>query len=408
MNSLKKYIAIACMAMPTSLIAQTATIESAQEYVKNNDLANAKKAIDEVTTKDDKNAAAWFTKGYIYQKIGEDAKSPFNAPNTNVLALEAYKKFIANEKKLDVVLVKENMLGLMGNFFNNAISAYNAKKYSDAVNNFDYVFDVKSADAAGKLFGGEKVVDTIIAQSKMYKAYSLFNDKKSNESLPLFEDAINNPITKDADLFLRLSVIHQNNNDNDKWINTLLKGIAAYPNNSDLKNEEINYLILTNKSEELSKKLEEATLREPKNAQLFFSLATTYESLIKERKVADVETTRKRAIAAYEKAASLDSKTGDYVYNIGAMYYNLAVEANDNVNKNKDNKALLDAGKKTRDELMKKSIPSMEKAMAVYESGSVKEADKLNYNNTLRALQKMYDILNMKVQKDAIAKKISN
>jgi tetratricopeptide (TPR) repeat protein len=409
MINFKKYILISCFALPISVVSYAqATLESAQEFVKNNDFANAKKAIDEVTQKEDKNAAAWFTKGYIYQKIAEDAKLQFNVPNSNVLALEAYKKFMANEKKLDITLVKENMLGLMGNFFNNAIIAYNGKKYSDAINNFDYALDVKAADASGKLFNNDKVVDTIIAQSKMYKAYSLFNDKKSSESLPLFEEAISSPITKDADLFLRLSVIHQNNNDNDKWISTLQKGISAYPTNSDLKNEEINYLILTNKTEELAKKLEEATIREPKNAQLFFSLATTYESLIKEQKTSDAEGTRKKAITAYEKAASLDSKTGDYVYNIGAMFFNQAVEANDQLNKNKDTKTLVESGKKTRDDLMKKSIPYLEKAMGVYENGSVKEADKLNYKNTLVALQKMYEILNMKTQKEGINKKLTS
>jgi hypothetical protein len=64
--------------------------------------------------------------------------------------------------------------------------------------------------------------------------------------------------------------------------------------------------------------------------------------------------------------------------------------------------------KKSREELMKKSMPYMEKAMGLYETGGVKEADKLNYNNSLRALQKMYDILNMKTQKDAITKKLGN
>ena len=56
------------LAMAINSYAQTATLESAQELVKNNDLEGAKKAIDEITqsAKDDKNAAAWFTKGYIY------------------------------------------------------------------------------------------------------------------------------------------------------------------------------------------------------------------------------------------------------------------------------------------------------------------------------------------------------
>jgi TPR repeat protein len=141
---------------------------------------------------------------------------------------------------------------------------------------------------------------------------------------------------------------------------------------------------------------------------LLFSLASAYDALIKEKKGADADVFRKKAATTYEKAAAADSKNGDYVYNLGAMYYNQSVEVNENINKNKDNKSMVETLKKSREELMKKSMPYMEKAMGLYETGGVKEADKLNYNNSLRALQKMYDILNMKTQKDAITKKLGN
>jgi tetratricopeptide (TPR) repeat protein len=399
-----------CLAMAINSYAQTATLESAQELVKNNDLAGAKKAIDEITqsAKDDKNAAAWFTKGYIYQKIADDAKIKSLAPNGNVLAFEAYKKFMSLEKKLDITLVKDNMMALLGNFFNAGIACYNDKKYQDAVSSFEYVMDVKNSDASGKLFAADKIVDTIIAQTKMYKAYSYYNDKKNAEAAAGFEEALANPITKDADIYLRLATIYQNNGDNEKWISTIKNGITAFGNNNDLKNEEINYYLLTNKQDELVKKLEEAIIREPKNAQLLFSLASAYDALIKEKKGADADVFRKKAATTYEKAAAADSKNGDYVYNLGAMYYNQSVEVNENINKNKDNKSMVETLKKSREELMKKSMPYMEKAMGLYETGGVKEADKLNYNNSLRALQKMYDILNMKTQKDAITKKLGN
>jgi tetratricopeptide (TPR) repeat protein len=405
---MKKIIVLSLgMACTLATYAQTATLESAQDFVKTNDLANAKKAIDEVTTgKEDKNASAWFTKGYIYQKISDDPKSRTLAPNASVLAFEAYKKFMSLEKKLDIGLVKDNMLGLLSNFFNNAISAYNDKKYSEAITNFDYVMDVKGSDASGKIFGTDKIVDTIIAQSKMFKGYSLYNDKKLNEAMPLFEEALANPITKDVDIYLRLASIYQNAGDNTKWIGTIQKGITAYPSNNDLKNEEINYFLLTNKQDELIKKLEEATAREPKNAQLLFSLATAYDQILKEKATTDIAGITKKTIATYDKAISLDAKNGDYVYNIGALYFNQAVEVNDNINKNKDDKNKVAELKKSREDLMKKSLPYMEKASGLYETGGVKEADRLNYNNCITALVKMYDIMNMKAQKEAVSKKI--
>jgi tetratricopeptide (TPR) repeat protein len=391
-------------------VAQVATLEAAQDFIKSNDFVSAKKMIDELTAaggKEEKNASAWFTKGYVYQKIADDPKPKISLGNGYTVAFDAYKKYMSLDKKTDNALVKENMLALLGNFYNVGIGHYNDKRYTEAISNFDLVSEVKASDAGGKLFASDKIVDTIEALSKMYKGYCLYNDKKYGECATIFEGASSNPITKDADIYLRLASVYQNNGDNDKWIGAIQKGIAAYPSNADLKNEEINYFLLTNKQEELIKRLEDATTRDAKNAQLMFSLASAYDGLLKEKKSSDAEPLRKKTIAAYEKAVLLDPKNGDYVYNIGAMHYNQAVEVNENINKNKDNKAMLETLKKSREEFMKKSIPYMEKAVGLYEGqgGVVRESDKLNYKNAVESLIKMFDILKMTDKKDAMSKK---
>ncbi len=377
------------------LNAQTATLESAQELVKNNDYVGARKAIDEVTSNSvNTTGQAWFTKAYVYQKLAEDPRTKSVAPTAQNIALDAYKKYVATEKKLDVFLAKDNVMSLIGNLFNNGVQSYNDKKYNEAIAQFDNVLDFKNSETSAKLFPADKTMDTIAAQSKLYKAYSYYNDKKYTDCISLFEEVASSPITKDADIFLRLSNIYQMDGNYDKMIGIVQKGLTSFPNNSDLKIEEINYYLLTNKTEELIKKLEDATTKDAKNASLLFSLATSYSDLLRSKKPGlDLSNTRKKAVVAYEKCALMDSKNGDYQYNLAAIYFNQAVEANDFINKNKEDKTAVETGKKDRDLYLSKALPYLEKSVALYEAGGVKEADKQNFQNAKASLEKAKEIM---------------
>jgi Tfp pilus assembly protein PilF len=408
-----KKIIVTCLAVAISIasFAQSVSLEAAQLYMAKGDWANAKKSIDEGTVKESKNSALYFTKAAIYQSIADDDKNASLAPDGHAVALENYRKYLTLEPKYKMENIKPNLSNLIIANFNKGINAYNAQKYSDAIGFFNAVLDVAKTDN-GKIFNGDKFVDTVTTQCTMYKGYCNFFDKKTEEARPLFEQVVENPIVKDADLYLRLANIYQNANENDKWIGIINKGKLAFPKNKDFINEEINYYILTNKTDLLAAKLEEATKADPTNAEMFFSLGTTYESIANPHggtKPADAAAILAKAATAYEKAMSLDAKKGDYAYNIGALYFNQAVEVNEKMNAVLKDKAKYDLLDKERIALFKKSMPHLEKAMGLFEAnGAVKDADKLNYRNTLMTLQRMYIIQKMDAQREVITKKIGS
>ncbi len=404
-----KKIILSTVALFVGLASFAQDLETAQNFLIKGDMANAKKAIDEVAQKDTKNPTVQLLKGAIYQSIADDEKNRDLAPNGHSIALESYKKYMSLEPKYKPEQVKPNLFNLVVANFNNAINAYNAQKYTEAVGNFTNVQDIVNIDN-GKLFAGEKSLDTIVAQSKMYKGYSLYNDKKYNEAKSIFEANLENPIIKDADMYLRLSSIYQNLGENEKWIEVVEKGKAAFPTNKDFLNDEINYYVVTNKQDQLAKKLDEATTRDPNNAELFYSLGTTLESISNPKtgtKPANSAELFAKAATAYEKAIALDASKGDYQYNLGAMHFNQGVEVNNEMNKVLNDKKKYEPLKTKRGDIFKKAVPYFEKAMAAYEKGGVKPADSGNYRNVLMALQNIYNALDNKVAKEAITKKLS-
>ncbi len=95
--------------------AQKANIQSAINYLKDNDIANAKKMIDEATTSEStkNNAKAWLLKAVIYQAIG--------TPKEVMPQLQ----FILNENPYIISLENANtLMSVAPNALNDAIDAY--------------------------------------------------------------------------------------------------------------------------------------------------------------------------------------------------------------------------------------------------------------------------------------------
>jgi hypothetical protein len=406
----KLILSIALSVSVAMAMAQSVALEAAQEAMKKNDWPNAKKSIDEATAKETKNAAVYYTKAAIYQSIADDDKVASLASDGHDVAFENYKKYMSLEPKYQADVVKNNLMNLIIANFNKGINSYNAKSNADAIKYFDKIANIAAVDN-GKLFNGDKLVDTINTQAQLYKGYAQYNDKNTAEAKKVFEAIADNPIVKDVDLYLRLISIYQVDNDQDKWIGTITRAKAAYPGNKDLRNEEINYYVLTDKQDKLAEKLEEAVKQEPNNAELQFSLGTTYDGIANPRgkaKPANADELNKKAIAAYEKAAVLDAKKGDYPYNAGVLYFNQGVDLNSKMNAVTKEPAKYNPLKKQRDDIFKIAEPYLVKAMGLYEGTGIKDADKLNYRNLLQALQEIYMATKADAKKAEITKKLSS
>jgi predicted Zn-dependent protease len=415
--------------------AQKQNIQSAINYLKDNDIANAKKMIDEATNNEStKNSAkAWLLKAVIYQAIGTPKEmmptmqfvlneTPYiiNLENANTLSsstpnamnesLEAYKKTMALDSKYS----KEELLPLLSTIlsiqFNNGINKMNDNKYMEAYDAFQGVRDLSNIDN-GNLWKGMANLDTAFANAKMYQANCAYNSNKDDEAATLLEECIKSPITQNADLYIMLTELYSKKTNDAKWTEVMKAARTKYPNEKRILTNEINYYIEKGKGEESIAKLKEGIALEPKKADLYLLLGQTYlgmanpldksnKPLPKPSNAKDLE---QNAVINYSKAAELDPKNAYAQFNLGLISYNKAKEITDEMNK-ADNKTY-DALKPGRDELIGKATPYLGKAKEIIETEGLNDSNRGMYKEVVNGLMNCYNVTS-KTEKVAEMKKI--
>jgi Flp pilus assembly protein TadD len=408
---IKKIFTVVAASCAMFNVQAQSLLEVAQQELGKGNYVEAKKAIDELTQKEQKSASPYFTKAAIYQTLAEDEKLSAAVPGALGIAFDNYKKYIALDPKYKPELLRTNLTNMAITTFNKGIIAYNDKKYADAIASFNSITDIAGFDN-GRVLGGQKFVDTIAAQAKMYTAYAYYNDDKIGEALPLFEALADNLIVRDADLLIRLAqTCSRSNGYTDKYLAVINKGRAAYPTNVDFMKLEIDYYAQRNDNATLVEKLEAMTKLEPNNAEMFFNIASTLDEMAKDKAKTDAaasEVLLKRSITAYEKAISIEPTNGDYQYALGAHYFNLAAGLTDAINAAAKDKVKSKELNDRFNGLIAKSIPYLEKAVAAYESkGAIKEVNKINYTQSLGALARAYELGNMPDKKKGVAAKLA-
>lgn len=409
--------------------AQKANIQSAINYLKDKDVANAKKMIDEATKSEStsSNAKAWFLKGLIYQAIGtpkseqlpyitfllnstngtdaypiilEDANK-FQAQHPNALdeSFEAYKKSIDLNSKYD----KNEYLILLPYMiyahFNNGITLMNDSKFNDAYVELGKLAQFKGLDN-GKLFAGIGALDTILANARMYQGNCAYQTGKDDEAIAILEECIKNPVTQSTDLYIMATDIYDRKKNDAKWTETMRLAKAKYPNDKRLINSEINYYRTNGKSEILIKSLKDGIAAEPNKVDLRLILGETLyamanpmdksgKMLAKPANTADLE---KEAVDCYTKAAELDPKNSYAQFYLGLFHYNKAKELTDEMNKADDKKYA--TMKPQRDATIEKAIPYLDKAMSLMQAEGISDLNKEMYKQTVSGLNQIYMVTN--------------
>ncbi|MFN5706233.1 MAG: tetratricopeptide repeat protein, partial [bacterium] len=164
-------------------------------------------------------------------------------------------------------------------------------------------------------------------------------------------------------------------------------GRAAYPAYNSLMIDELNIYIAKGQTKQMIEKMVAATEADPKNKTLKFALGATYDNMGK----------KVEAESAYKSAIALDSMYFDAYYNLGAMHYNTGVEV---YNKTKDlpmsKEKEYNAGKKKFTEAFNKSLPYLEKALALQPTDV----------NTMLSLKEVYAKLDMLSKSAEMRKRI--
>lgn len=294
--------------------AQNKAVSKASNLLEAEKLAEAKEQIDMAVehekTKD--KPKTWFTKGQVYGAIAlsEDESVRSLVADPLEEATSAYRKAMELEGKETDPYYQFSSQGidaLWGEMRNKAAEEYNAGNFETALEYFDNALKVKPEDTDAALYAGgasQQIGDLDKASEYFYMV-----EEADSADLPIYN-------------FLMAYELEQNE-DYEKATEVLKKAQEKYPDDVELKKQEVNLLLKQEKTAEAKEQLQKAIEAEPDNALLHFNLGYLNEEL------GDQEA----AIKAYENALKADPNHQNSAYNLAVIYYNrgynIIKEAND-------------------------------------------------------------------------------
>jgi hypothetical protein len=414
----KVVIIIAALGLSFSGLAQEKYVVAASTALtKSQNLEEAKENIDKAMldpeTKD--KPKALFVKGEVYMAMQMNEKyragNPYREASKSLVKLAETK---ADYEKATV----DQLLAVCGiYFYNDGVKAYNDKKYDEAIEFMRSVIKIRDLNG-GKRFEKfpaqiQKSFDSAVANANQTIAMSYYNQGKYEEAIPLLVSVKSNPITKTPAIYESLIYAYNILKKTPEAYATIQEARVAYPDDVNIRNSELNYFIQAGKQDDLAKKLEDASAKDPNNADILFNLATTYLTMANPKtgpKPANAAELYVKAEDAYQRALKIAPDNASYNYNFGALYFNQATEVNDQMNaitgtSDADNKKYDDL-KAKRDALFGKSMPYFEKAYTIFsgQEKTMRDEDKRTYKSTILALKEVYSRQN-KLDKSAEMKK---
>lgn len=403
---MKKYwVAALCVGMAFNSYAQKSNIRAAETYLEDGNLEKAKTAIDaaviDESTKD--NVRAWYVRGAVYLTMQQKSA---NASFYNEAAA-SFKKTIALEPGYQSTDVNNKLFATAIYSFNAGLDAYNKQKFDESYKSFGEVAAIYNI-GDGKRFSSMKRFDTAAHQSNLYQGYSAYYNNKFDDAFPLLMKAKNDPVVKNANIYIMLADIYKERKDTKSLEELIQEAKKVYPNEKSIATLELNYYIESGKTEELVKKLETAIAAEPNNADLQYMAGQKYDEMANPKdakgndkpKPADYNSFFTKAETAYKNALGIKPDNAGYNFNYGALYFNRGVYVNQQIDKIEGNTAedmkKYDALKKERDGWFAKALPSLEKAIDLWEptSKTLKGDDFNAYQAAILAASKIYAIQN--------------
>ena len=255
--------------------------------------------IDKAAIKD----KVWRYRGEIYLNISSDSTISIEYPQALRTAMESYLK----AKDLDIKsrYKDEIRLGLaqvQTKANNTGIKNYVAEAFDQAGSSFDLAAEVAR---------NFEMIDTM----------AVYNAALCYEKADLTDLAIERYLDCAAinyqvpNVFLFVSTLYRNTGKDEAALKILQDARVDYPREQSLIIEELN-IYLTNKDFERAKtNLELAAKQDPTNEILWFSLGSVLDNI----------GMTEDAIVAYKKAIDVNSDYFDANYNLGALYFNKAV-----------------------------------------------------------------------------------
>ena len=306
----------------------------------------------------------WRYRGEIYLNISKDSTLFAAFPDALTIAKDSYMKAKELDTKGSYAQECQIGLGQVQMAASNAgITQYNTGDFGRAGGFFDLSAEIASAFEA---------TDTMA----LYNS-ALCYEKAGNVELAVARyQACADIQYQVPNVFLFISNLYRTSGQEDLALETLADARIAYPREQSLIIEELNIYLTNEEFDKAKENLALAAEQDPTNEILWFSLGSVLDNLGN----AD------EAIEAYLKALEVKADYFDANYNLGALYFNQAVQGINEANdmwKPRMTKAESDAQKKLEDHakaLFATAKPYLEAAHA-------QDADDVE---TMRSLRDVY------------------
>ena len=287
-------------------------VVSAYNANKEGDFASAATYIEQAIENPKANVKnkTWRYRGEIYLNISRDSALFAAYPDALVRSKESYMKAQELDTKGSYAQEIQIGLGQVQMAASNAgIGRYNTGDFGSAGSFFDLSAEIAAAFDA---------VDTMAIYNS-----ALCYEKAGEVDLAVARYRACADIEYQVpNVFLFISNLYRENDREAEALETLAQARALYPREQSLIIEELN-IYLTN--EEFDKAKENLTLaaeQDPTNEILWFSLGSVLDNL----------GNAEEAIDAYKKALDVKADYFDANYNLGALYFNQAVQGTNAAN----------------------------------------------------------------------------
>ncbi|SFB95246.1 tetratricopeptide repeat protein [Spirosoma endophyticum] len=213
-------------------------------------------------------ASTWMDRAKTYQNIaGQYIRIDSAAATT---AYDAFKKVIELDKDKKGgpgKLAKEAEEALKGQamygaFMQQGVAKFQAKNYADAMKSMTVAGEINPKDTLAPLYtaiAAQQIKDNATAKTQLEKYIAGGG--------------------KDAAIYGSLAMLYRGDNEVDKAIAALDKGIALAPGNKDLANEKINLMLTSNRMDEAITGMKAMVEKDPNNVQNLVNLSIVYNNI---------------------------------------------------------------------------------------------------------------------------------
>lgn len=306
----------------------------------------------------------WRYRGEIYLNVANDPELYAEFPQALVIAKESY--LTAKDRDTKGRYENEILTGLSRvqiQSSNNGINYYNSGTFDKAANSFDL---------AAEIARNFEMVDTMAVYNS-----ALCYEKAGMDDLAIARyyecAAINYQV---PNVFLFISTLYRNAGNDDAALETLQNARIEYPREQSLIIEELNIYLSSGDFEKAKSNLQLAAEQDPTNPVLWFSLGSVFDNL----------GNSEEAVNAYLKAVEVDPEYFDANYNLGALYFNQAVQG---INKAND---MWKPRMTSKESAAQKKLENDSKALFTTAKPYLEKAFEINPEDigTIRSLKDIY------------------